>query len=187
MPVVRDQDEAEKSLGVSLWNLVLGSGILISIFGLFNIIATYVFCDRAQGINGRQMRVYNNAKNARKPDSFKNFSISKTPTDDSTIDSTHHQLSPVKRKKSRFHLPLTIGSKSSRSQAQSQSKLPMKISMPIPQKEDLEKGEKIKHKVSPIIPDLERPPTALHPAYQQNDAPYPSSLRYSVVSDMTRF
>lgn len=182
-----DEDEDENGLGVSLRHLVLGSGILISIFGLFNIIATYVFSDRAQGINGRQMRIYNNAYKVRKTDSFKAFNISKNSTGDSTVESPHHQVSPVERKKSRFRLPLTISNKSSHSRTQSQSKLSMKISMPIQQKDDLEKGEKHAHKVSPLFPELERPPTALHPAYKQNDASYPASSRYSVVSDMTRF
>ncbi|RKF58294.1 hypothetical protein OnM2_068052 [Erysiphe neolycopersici] len=185
MQFVRDQDEDEdeNGLGISLRHLVLGSGILISIFGLFNIIATYVFCDRAQGINSRQMRMYNNAKKAGKMDSFKAFSISNSATDDPTIESTHHQLSLVERKKSRFRLPLAISSKSQHPQAQSQSKLSMKISMPIQQNYDLEKGEKVDHKVSPLFPELERPPTALHPAYKQTNASYPASSRYSVITN----
>ncbi|KAI6248611.1 hypothetical protein HI914_03554 [Erysiphe necator] len=186
---VRDQNEEdEEGRGVSLWHLVLASGILISIFGLFNIIATYIFCDRAQGISGRQIRMYKNVTGARKSDSLKAFSLSKTSTPGSSIESNSYQMSPAKQKKSRFRLPRVIRGKSSHSSIQSKGKLSSNnISLPIERINDVEKGENNDHKNNLLYPELERPPTALHPAYKQYEAPYPASSRYSVVSNMTRF
>jgi hypothetical protein len=60
------------------------------------------------------------------------------------------------------------------------------ISKPVPN--DPEQFEKWDSRTSPVVPDIQRPPTALHPYHATNgDAPYPASSRYSVVSHMTRF
>jgi hypothetical protein len=61
------------------------------------------------------------------------------------------------------------------------------ISKPVPS--DPEQFKKWESRTSPVVPDIQRPPTALHP-YHTTDvaAPqYPRSSRYSEVSDMTRF
>lgn len=71
-------------------------------------------------------------------------------------------------------------------------KWPISISKPIVQ--DPEMVTKWEDRSSPVVPDIQRPATSLHPAYQ-GGAAYPppppvpgsASSRYSVVSNMTRF
>ncbi|KAK5127495.1 hypothetical protein LTR85_006834 [Meristemomyces frigidus] len=49
---------SEKSLGLPFWRIVIGSGIVIFILGFVNLIASYVFRDRTQGITARQVRAH---------------------------------------------------------------------------------------------------------------------------------
>jgi hypothetical protein len=69
----------------------------------------------------------------------------------------------------------------------------LKISKPIPQEQEVEQGgmDLREHagndedtwqedRASPIVPNIQRPPTALHPAYTANS-------RYSEVSHLPRF
>ncbi|KAF2864006.1 hypothetical protein K470DRAFT_254331 [Piedraia hortae CBS 480.64] len=48
----------KESLGLTFWRVVIGSGILIFILGFINLISSFVFRDRAQGITARQVRAY---------------------------------------------------------------------------------------------------------------------------------
>jgi hypothetical protein len=76
------------------------------------------------------------------------------------------------RRKSRFGLKFPIRSSH--------------ISKPI--SNDPEQFKKFESRTSPVVPDIQRPPTALHPYHNTNgDAPYPPSSRYSVSSNVTRF
>ncbi|KAI9841719.1 MAG: hypothetical protein M1837_000452 [Sclerophora amabilis] len=47
---------SQKSLGLPFWRIVISSGIIVSILGVFNIIANYIFRDRAAGVTARQVR-----------------------------------------------------------------------------------------------------------------------------------
>ncbi|KAF2671264.1 hypothetical protein BT63DRAFT_211671 [Microthyrium microscopicum] len=47
---------SQKSLGLPFWRLVIGSGIVVFIFGFVNIIANYVFRDAKLGVTARQVR-----------------------------------------------------------------------------------------------------------------------------------
>merc|ERR1712137_1525787 len=96
------------SMGTALWPLVLSSGILSLLFGYFNIIATYVFCDKAQGITGRQIRMHRNLALATKPDSLKVFSMSSGQKYQSSFSTLPYYKSPKERGRSRFRLPLSI-------------------------------------------------------------------------------
>ncbi|KAK4549711.1 hypothetical protein LTR36_005012 [Oleoguttula mirabilis] len=49
---------SEKSLGLPFWRIVIGSGIIIFILGFVNLIASYVFRDRTQGVTARQVRAH---------------------------------------------------------------------------------------------------------------------------------
>lgn len=48
----------KKSLGLPFWRIVIGSGIVIFILGWVNLVASYVFRDRAQNITARQVRAH---------------------------------------------------------------------------------------------------------------------------------
>lgn len=173
------------TLGAISWPLVLSSGILSLLLGFFNIIATYVFCDKAQVITGRQMRMNRNSAPAMKPDSFKTFSMSSGPENQSSFSTLHYYSSPKERRRSRFRLPLGIAKSKQEPCGQDEEQ---NVSNPSSfQSQNMEKTEAPLDRVSPILPELLRPPTAHHLADNSTSSKYPASSRYSVVSDMTRF
>ncbi|KAI5359977.1 hypothetical protein Slin15195_G118390 [Septoria linicola] len=47
---------SQKELGMAFWRIVIASGILIFILGWINLLASYVFQDRKQGITARMVR-----------------------------------------------------------------------------------------------------------------------------------
>ncbi|GAB7355037.1 hypothetical protein MBLNU459_g5637t1 [Dothideomycetes sp. NU459] len=47
---------SQQSLGLAAWRIVIGSGIVVLVLGVFNLIASYVFRDSRQGITARQVR-----------------------------------------------------------------------------------------------------------------------------------
>ncbi|KAF2002745.1 hypothetical protein P154DRAFT_137328 [Amniculicola lignicola CBS 123094] len=47
---------SQKSLGLPCWRLLVASGILAIVIGVFNLIATFVFRDNARNITARQVR-----------------------------------------------------------------------------------------------------------------------------------
>ena len=47
---------SRKHLGLGFWRIVIGSGILVTILGFFNIIASFVFRDKKGGVTARQVR-----------------------------------------------------------------------------------------------------------------------------------
>jgi len=49
---------SQQALGLAFWRVVISSGIIIFILGLVNLIASYVFRDRKQGITARQVRAH---------------------------------------------------------------------------------------------------------------------------------
>ncbi|KAF1347843.1 hypothetical protein BDV97DRAFT_269963, partial [Delphinella strobiligena] len=47
---------SQESLGLAMWRIVIGSGIIVFILGFFNLFASYIFRDRGHGITARQVR-----------------------------------------------------------------------------------------------------------------------------------
>ncbi|TIA86503.1 hypothetical protein D6C76_00237 [Aureobasidium pullulans] len=47
---------SQEHLGMAFWRVVIMAGILIFILGFLNLVATFVFRDRSQGITARQVR-----------------------------------------------------------------------------------------------------------------------------------
>ncbi|KAF9693476.1 hypothetical protein EKO04_008166 [Ascochyta lentis] len=47
---------SQKTLTLPFWRLLVASGILAIVIGFFNVIASYVFCDRSRGITARRVR-----------------------------------------------------------------------------------------------------------------------------------
>jgi len=177
-----------ESLGLPLWRIVIASGILTSIMGFFNIIAvslsfestslkyiltnsqTYVFCDSKLGITGRQVRSHGATTTKETPS--KSFSVSSGSTHrpaSPVLPSYHTTTTTQERHKSRFGL-----------------KFPIRLSgISKPTVQDPDQFSKWDSRSSPVMPDVQRPPTAMHPAY--GGVQYPASSRYSVASNVTRF
>ncbi|KAF2085845.1 hypothetical protein K490DRAFT_11756, partial [Saccharata proteae CBS 121410] len=47
---------SQKSLGLAFWRIVIGSGILILVLGVINVVASYIFRDTRLGITARRVR-----------------------------------------------------------------------------------------------------------------------------------
>jgi hypothetical protein len=47
---------SQESLGLAFWRIVIASGVLVLVLGVFNFIASYVFRDKARGITARNVR-----------------------------------------------------------------------------------------------------------------------------------
>ncbi|KAG0652142.1 hypothetical protein D0Z07_1030 [Hyphodiscus hymeniophilus] len=157
------------TLGLPLWRIVIASGILSALMGLFNIIATFVFCDSVHGITGRQVRSHGASipKNTiTKSFSLNSGSTRRAATPDLPMYNTEE------RHKSRFGLKFPIRMSG--------------ISRPVPN--DAEQFQKWESRSSPVVPEIQRPPTALHPFHAAPERPeYPASSRYSEASVLTRF
>ena len=138
------------------------------------IFQTYIFCDSKNGITGRQVRS-KGAAIPMNPSAKSNFSVSS--------GSMRRPQSPIlpsykppteDRRKSRFGIRLPIRMSG--------------ISKPVVQ--DQEQFSKWESRSSPLVPDVQRPPTALHPIHQHEGVPAyppPPSSRYSVASNVPQF
>jgi hypothetical protein len=161
-----------ENLGLPLWRVVIASGILSAIIGVFNIIATYIFCDSKLCITGRQVRSHGAAIPGSNDSVGKTFSFSSGSTRSRRVPSPvlPTSTSPEERRKSRWTRIL-----------------PINISKPIAT--NLEQFSKWNSRSSPVAPDVQRPPTALHPYNRPSVQPpgYPRSSTYSEVSNMNRF
>ncbi|KAL7623855.1 hypothetical protein AAE478_005411 [Parahypoxylon ruwenzoriense] len=153
-----------KDVPFQIWQAIMGSGIIAIAFGVTNIFASIVFKNRNSNLSARQVRINGaTTENAYYRDgelaSYHSSSIRKEK--------------PSKEKQSRRTLFFGKGDSKP------------KISHPIVH--DLEYGATdelpIDDRSSPIIPDVKRPPTALHPAYNAGSR----SSRYSEASHLDRF
>ncbi|KAG9242498.1 hypothetical protein BJ878DRAFT_167374 [Calycina marina] len=191
---------SQSALGLPFWRIVIASGILSSILGFTNLIATFFFSDSKHGITGRQVRSHgalspstsqNKAISPRGSSyggSDKAFTMSSAssssrplrPQSPEELPIYHQQAAPEDRRKSLFGMKLPVRMS--------------QISRPFATNPDqVSQFNKFASRSSPVVPEVQRPPTALHPYHNvgRNDAPqrhqYPASSRYSVASDITRF
>ncbi|KAG9234819.1 hypothetical protein BJ875DRAFT_375659 [Amylocarpus encephaloides] len=170
-----------ENLGLPLWRLVIAAGILSTVIGVANIIATFIFSDIKLNITGRQVRDHGATtydKSISSPrNSFSLSSGSMRKTEPTSLPSYHRNSTHEERRKSRFGLqfPIRISG----------------IGKPIPQNQ--EQFAKWDDRSSPVAPEVQRPPTALHPALSRPEPAFahlnqgPRSSVYSEVSNMTRF
>ncbi|KAF8862381.1 hypothetical protein BDZ45DRAFT_686838 [Acephala macrosclerotiorum] len=169
-----------QNLGLPLWRVVISGGILTSIMGFFNIVATLVFCDSKLGITGRQVRSDGAAIPSSSASGTKAFSLSSGSIrrPESPLPS-YNVAEEQERRKSRFPFKLTR---------------PKNFSISKPIMQDPEQSQTWESRSSPVAPEIQRPPTALHPAYNHGIAhnypapppiPGSASSRYSVTSQVT--
>lgn len=160
-----------ENLGLPFWRIVISAGILVSVIGAFNIIATIVFCDSKEGISGRQVRSHG----ATAPQELPRTKTYSMTSSNARSGSVKHSESlkrtesvkssyPEDRRKTRFGLKFPIRLSG--------------ISRPIPA--DPEQFQKWESRSSPVAPTIQRPPTALHPMYTP-------ATRYSEAHHLERF
>ncbi len=176
---------SETNLGMPIWRLVLGAGILSITFGFFNIAASFVFRDRQNGITARMIRSDGNLA-APKPKG-------EVVVEDYFSAQSGSQRG-LKEPAPRFNRVTKLFTKSP-----FRASRKMEISNPIlhPRDDDLEAGSHTgshtgshsdtwdQDRASPIVPDMQRPPTAMHPAYTGGNRSTRSNA-YS-VANMPRF
>ncbi|KAI1481245.1 hypothetical protein F4774DRAFT_45534 [Daldinia eschscholtzii] len=148
---------ANEDVPFQVWQAIMASGIIAIAFGVTNAIASFVFSNKASGVHAREVR--NNGATTRDV----NF----------TEEYDSYRSNSVRKEKTKSRFSIFARGKP-------------KISHPIPQ--DVEYGHSEDHlpiddRSSPIIPDVKRPPTALHPAYNAGSR----SSRYSEASHLDRF
>jgi hypothetical protein len=185
---------SQKNLSMPIWRLVLASGILAIAFGLFNMIASIIFRDGNQGITARHIRKDGSLATAdNKATMYDDYSARDAYSRDGGYSqpaaSYHQEKEEVSafRRATRMinpmNLPRNLNFRKSRMQPHTEKPI---ISKPILTREpDVELGRDSDEileddRRSPIMPAIQRPPTALHP---MNTG---TSSRYS-VADMPRY
>ncbi|MCJ1452662.1 hypothetical protein MMC28_003005 [Mycoblastus sanguinarius] len=148
---------SEKSLGGTFWRLVIASGIVVSIMGVVNIFASYMFRHKSLDITAREVRAHgatapqkpyiSPATSTRKRSFHLNRSASDTlPTWRTTNTNMYEQQSPTRN----ISAPMTTGG-----------------SQPAGQfdkfKGSREAGADAR---APVVNGVQRPDLAFHPALQ---------------------
>ncbi|KAK6845111.1 hypothetical protein PG990_003466 [Apiospora arundinis] len=158
-------------MDLAFWRLCLAAGILAIAFGIINIVTSWLYSSKG-GMTARELRstgaVTETEKyysNSGKSDSYDAYS---------TEGYESHRSESVRKEKGK-------------SWWNRKAKKP-EISGPMPHQPDLEKGEvmddPLPSRSSPVIPGLQRPPSALHPIHgrQPSHARKYSNSHYSVAS-----
>ncbi|KAF4982122.1 hypothetical protein FZEAL_2182 [Fusarium zealandicum] len=154
-------------MGLPFWRLVLAAGILVITFGVMNIIASFIFRDGDNGINARIVRAEGSLAQAREEDSFSKPSLSRSGSMDEKPKSAF--VSFFWKKRSAKTSPPTSRPN---------------ISQPMPRDHDIERNapphynqsesedEWDQDRRSPIVPEIRRPDTALHPIHTGRTSHY---------------
>ncbi|KAL2891378.1 hypothetical protein HOO65_010736 [Ceratocystis lukuohia] len=153
---------SQAAIGMPLWRLILASGILGLIFGIGNIAASVVFRDSEHQINARTIR---------SDGSLASNSVYAASSASSThSDHVHNEKVSATRRWTQKLSPFNGGGRP-------------KISHPYESSDVEAQRDSVDDRRSPIVPELLRPQTALHPMNTTNTG----VSRYSVVSHMNRF
>ncbi|ROW06558.1 hypothetical protein VMCG_04313 [Cytospora schulzeri] len=198
-------------LSLPLWRLTLGSGILAVVFGFFNFIVSALFRNGPQGITVRMVREHGaNVYNARTmvmPPAYDLEHASLGSGSSHRSNSIHNEKrNAANRFSQKFTQNFSQGFRQNRvTRLFAKDKKPQ-ISGPIVQHHQDEDVEALynhnqhqevspgspesgrgsweaRDRASPIAPHVQRPPTALHPAYTGGAR----SSYYSEVSHLNRF
>lgn len=141
------QATSEGSLGTTFWRLVIASGIVVSILGVANIFANYMFRQKSLGITARQVRdhgavapqkVYVSPSPSRSVHGRRSFHLGRSDTLPSyyTKDHSSHEQEPVR------NISAPIAGNPQPAQAKRNSSAP------------------------PVVNGVQRPDLAFHPALQ---------------------
>ncbi|KAK5661510.1 hypothetical protein OQA88_11414 [Cercophora sp. LCS_1] len=162
----------QDNLGLPIWRLVLSSGILSITFGVFNMIASVIFRDSTQRITARQIRSDGNlAAPIYKDTGYDSNSYASYPSHDNysqRSNSFRQKEEQQPRPSAAQRITRMLNPKNLNLQHMNFRKSRIQISNPMPLGGgDVERGNSDfdNDRASPIIPAVQRPPTALHPAF----------------------
>ncbi|KAH8888209.1 hypothetical protein GQ53DRAFT_654643 [Thozetella sp. PMI_491] len=160
------------NLGLPMWRMIMAAGILCITFGFFNIFASVVFRDGENGINARQIRSDGSLAAPINKEAFYDEQYSRH---DDFSRSPSYQSREEDSRGNRITRFFNV---------KNMRKSKIQISKPILHHDDMERGsEDHGSRSSPIMPTLQRPPTALHPALSRDRD---EGSRYS-EANMSRF
>lgn len=139
-------------IGLPMWRLILAAGILAITFAFLNIVSSIVFRDGSNGITSRHIRTDGSLASGK-----------------SFTDAYSTRSNSIKDEKSskKWAKRFTLSSRP-------------KISKPIIQHNVDEEAQWQEDRHSPIMPNVQRPATALHPMNKRMN-------RYSEASHIARF
>ncbi|KAK4454980.1 hypothetical protein QBC34DRAFT_341474 [Podospora aff. communis PSN243] len=179
---------SQENLGLPIWRLVIASAILSIAFGVFNMIVSVIFRDGKNRITARMIRTDGNLA----APGYKNspYDVGSYTTGYPTNDGYSQRSNSVRQKDEDEGGVLPSAARrftralNPKNMNFNFRKSRLQISAPMPLgggHRDVEHGsaDQLNDRASPIIPAVQRPPTALHPAFT-------GSSRYS-EAHMTRF
>lgn len=138
---------SEQSLGGTFWRLVIASGIVVSIMGVVNIFATYMFRNKELDITARQVRAHGST------------APQKVYNSPSTSRSSPRRSFHLNRRSASETLPSYRTDNQPKYQTRNVS-APMPATSPVREY----KGED--EEAVPVVNGIQRPDLAAHPAFQ---------------------
>lgn len=137
---------SEQSLGGTFWRLVIASGIVVSIMGVVNIFATFMFRNKDLDITARQVRAHGST------------APQKVYVSPSTSRSSPRRSFHLKRRSASETLPSYRTDNQPKYQTRNVS-APMPATSPVREY----KGDE---EAVPVVNGVQRPDLAAHPAFQ---------------------
>jgi len=176
---------SQENLGLPIWRLVIASAILSITFGISNMLLSVIFRDGKNRITARQIRTDGNLA----APGYKNspYDVNSYTTYPTNRDDYSQRSNSLRQKEQEEEaVPASAARRFTRALNPKnfnfrKSRLQISAPMPLGGHRDIEHGstDHLNDRASPIIPAVQRPPTALHPAFT-------GSSRYS-EAHMTRF
>lgn len=178
---------SQERLGLPMWRAIIASGLLALIFGFINLVVSLIWRDSQNGITARHVRNDGSlAKGMVGSAEGKGFSDTSSSVRSNSLRSRDGgYTSPTARAAPGNRITRLFGRVAG---GVSGGAAGLKISKPIPNA-DLEAAYHSREpqpvvddddRRSPVVPELKRPPTAMHPAFT-------GGSRYSEVSHLNRF
>jgi hypothetical protein len=143
-------------IGLPWWRLVLASGILNITFGVLNIVATFVFGDRKNSVTARDVRAHGSLAESHKDDIL--------PSHYSARSASFRNEKAHSKFFSKFWAKNDDGGKTSTRP---------QISGPISTQQNFDNdSDHDTARLSPIVPTIARPDSALHPIHARQSSYY---------------
>ncbi|KAI9797807.1 MAG: hypothetical protein M1833_005310 [Piccolia ochrophora] len=118
---------SQKSLGLGFWRIVIASGILACVLGVFNIIASLIFRNPKQGVTSRQVRSYGAVAASKPPSMTSSKSVNKHSRSFINTHLVRQNSLPTRE----HHEPETRQPERRQSRRSLHPRLPMSISRPL--------------------------------------------------------
>ncbi|KAK0635068.1 hypothetical protein B0T17DRAFT_481346 [Bombardia bombarda] len=159
-----------KNLGLAMWRLVISAGILSIAHGFFNLIASLVFRDSKGGITARHIRSSGYQATPQDKEFYDTYSSHSFPQQETFSQRSNSFRQQQQEEEEDVSAARRFTRKFNPMNFQQNFRKSRQISKPIiitdVHGDDVERGsDRLNDRNSPVVPTLQRPPTALHPAF----------------------